>query len=437
MPAGFYPRNGYGQITEAIADAAGTFGANIKFGSRVSCIELGDSHKVQFEHNGVRETLEADHVWSTIPLTVLIRSVSPQPADEIVEASEKIAYRAMVLIYLVLEQQQWTQFDAHYFPEADVRLTRLSEPKNYSGVGEPSDRTVLCGELPCTVNDEVWNASNDELTAMVRESLERAACPFERPFHRPSQNACRSRIPYTVKDTSDFSASRMNGSKAWTVCLLLAVRDCSLTTIPTTHSPWRTELSTACAIRESSIKHAGRNTGPSSRNMWLRTKTAIEFETEMSEPEVPGARTVLFQEEGTNESLWPKPLRFLIFAAGIFAFVWPFFDPHFRDGENNFTGLLCLPIAVGIGVLVAALALGSEWQQTAFWFLLSIVGLAVSLQLVNAGWQLRYQHYKPLEEIFQSNFLTVLLGFCHSGGGCVDAPALIDRANCVVVSAKF
>ena len=89
-----------------------------------------------------------------------------------------ISYRAMVLIYLVLEQRQWTPYDAHYFPETDIKLTRLSEPKNYSGAGEPSDRTVLCGELPCTVDDDVWNAPDGELANMVRDSLERCGLPI-------------------------------------------------------------------------------------------------------------------------------------------------------------------------------------------------------------------------------------------------------------------
>jgi ubiquinone/menaquinone biosynthesis C-methylase UbiE len=44
-----------------------------------------------------------------------------------------MSHRAMILIYLVLEQPQFTPFDAHYFPEANLALTRLSEPKNYSG----------------------------------------------------------------------------------------------------------------------------------------------------------------------------------------------------------------------------------------------------------------------------------------------------------------
>jgi protoporphyrinogen oxidase len=100
---------------------------------------------------------------------------------DVLQASKQITYRAMVLIYLVLEQSQWTPFDAHYFPAEDVKLTRLSEPKNYSGRTEPENRTVLCGELPCELNDEIWVASDEELGEMVRDSLGRCGLAIRTP----------------------------------------------------------------------------------------------------------------------------------------------------------------------------------------------------------------------------------------------------------------
>ncbi len=167
----FYPRGGFGQITEAIGIAAQNQGVEIKFGCKVNQIEMGRRHRVSFLRKNAQETIEVDHVWSTIPVTVLSNVVSPSAPIEVVEASREISYRAMVLIYLVLEQAQWTPYDAHYFPESDIKLTRLSEPKNYSGTIEPKDRTVLCGELPCTIGDEIWAASDEKLGDVVKDSL--------------------------------------------------------------------------------------------------------------------------------------------------------------------------------------------------------------------------------------------------------------------------
>ena len=162
-----------------MADEAARVGAVINLGSTVSRIELGDSVKIAFIRNGAEETIEADHVWSTIPLTVLSKVMRPSAPAEVIAASDRISYRAMVLIYLVLDQAQWTPFDAHYFPEADIELTRLSEPKNYGNASEPAGRTVLCGELPCMVGDEIWNASDEDLGTRVKASLERCDLPIK------------------------------------------------------------------------------------------------------------------------------------------------------------------------------------------------------------------------------------------------------------------
>lgn len=175
----YYPKKGFGQISQAIADEARKLGAEIRLESSVKKIELGEKQKVTFENNGNLETIEADFVWSTIPLTVLAKAVAPSAPLEVVEASQNISYRAMVLIYLVLNQPQWTEFDAHYFPEADIALTRLSEPKNYSASDEPKNRTILCGELPCMVDDEIWKSSDTDLAELVRKALSHCGLPIE------------------------------------------------------------------------------------------------------------------------------------------------------------------------------------------------------------------------------------------------------------------
>ena len=175
----YYPKKGFGQISQAIADEARSLGAKINLNSTVERIELGERQKVTYQIDGTPETIEADYIWSTIPLTILAKAVAPSAPPEIIAASKKISYRAMILIYLVLNQPQWTEFDAHYFPVADIKLTRLSEPKNYSQSVEPKNQTILCGELPCEVNDEMWNASDNELAELVRDSLESCGLPIE------------------------------------------------------------------------------------------------------------------------------------------------------------------------------------------------------------------------------------------------------------------
>ncbi len=114
-------------------------------------------------------------------MTVLLRCLQPTAPDDLLEAANRIEYRAMILIYLVLEQDRFSEYDAHYFPESNIRISRLSEPKNYSGTGPP-DQTVLCAELPCAPTDPEWQMSDDDLAQLVCESLGTASVPVRAPI---------------------------------------------------------------------------------------------------------------------------------------------------------------------------------------------------------------------------------------------------------------
>ena len=168
----YYPRHGFGQISERFAKAAVREGADLRTGCSVTGLEFhADKHLVEFLNNGEAVSLEADHVWSTIPVSLLAQFNAPQTPEDVLNASRNISYRAMILIYVALDTPQWTEFDAHYFPEKRIRLTRLSEPKNYSASTMPEGRTVLCGELPCSIDDDVWKYSDEDLGEVVVESL--------------------------------------------------------------------------------------------------------------------------------------------------------------------------------------------------------------------------------------------------------------------------
>ena len=88
----------------------------------------------------------------------------------------------MILIYLVLGTGQFTEYDAHYFPDSEIALTRLSEPKNY-GLAALPGRTVLCAELPCSITDPVWKASDEDLATLMKDALAQAGLPVRVPVH--------------------------------------------------------------------------------------------------------------------------------------------------------------------------------------------------------------------------------------------------------------
>lgn len=179
----FYPRRGYGQITEAFANAARNDGAELLLGWTVTGIERQGSGWAVTARDAAGEsrTLSADQVWSTLPVSLLARLVTPPPPLEVTAAAAQLQYRAMLLVYLELDLDRFTEYDAHYFPGADIAITRLSEPKNYAALEEPRGRTVLCAELPCSPGDRHWAMTDAELGEVVATDLARAGLPLPRP----------------------------------------------------------------------------------------------------------------------------------------------------------------------------------------------------------------------------------------------------------------
>ncbi len=182
----FYPRNGFGQITDGLHQAAERAGARFEFGANVESIRLrqDDAVLIDYRQGDTSRRMEFDDLWSTIPVTALVNLLQPAAPPEITAACEMIRFRSMILIYLVLDQTRFSEFDAHYFPERQIAITRLSEPKNYAARDDPPGRTVLCAELPCSTADPCWSMSEDELGNLVAGDLHRSGIGLQSKIER-------------------------------------------------------------------------------------------------------------------------------------------------------------------------------------------------------------------------------------------------------------
>ncbi len=210
----FYPRRGYGQLSECLAEAAQKAGTEIVFGARVTSIERqGNSiTAVRYQKEGKEHVLQTQHVWSTLPVTLLVRLMRPEAPPNVLEAANSLSYRGMVLVYLVLEQDRPSGFDAYYVPEKSMPVSRMSEPKNFFGSEEPHGTTVLCAELPCDPDGLYWELTDAELSKKLCEWLEDAGLPVCAPIKRVYTRRVRRASPGLSKRVRRTSGA--NGSMA-------------------------------------------------------------------------------------------------------------------------------------------------------------------------------------------------------------------------------
>jgi protoporphyrinogen oxidase len=209
----YYPEGGFGEIFTAAASKIEKLGGRVLLRTEVLRVTPPTA-----EHRGSamvsvagREMeMPAHFVFSTLPVTELARMVYPPLADSVLEAAAALSWRAMVLLYLELGTRSYTPFDAHYFPGPETVFSRLSEPRNYSGVGTPEDRTGLCLEIPCMKGDPLWEMGDGELSALAAAQLSEAGLPVPpvvTAFTRRLENAYPS---YTL-DHSRWTAILEDG----------------------------------------------------------------------------------------------------------------------------------------------------------------------------------------------------------------------------------
>ncbi|HET7652492.1 MAG TPA: FAD-dependent oxidoreductase [Acidimicrobiales bacterium] len=175
-PTFLYPRGGFGRIVEVLADDAVARGATIRTSTSATAVDVS-ARRVTLDDG---TTVGAGRVWSTVPLPSLAR-LAGAPAD-VLDAAARLEQRAMVLVYLVVDRPHWTAFDAHYLPGPSTPVTRVSEPKNYRDrPADPPDRTVVCAEIPCAVDDDVWTAAPGDVGARVADDLAALGLPRVTP----------------------------------------------------------------------------------------------------------------------------------------------------------------------------------------------------------------------------------------------------------------
>jgi protoporphyrinogen oxidase len=193
----YYPRGGYGRISQCLHEAAEKAGADFLFNAPVRGIDRTGQRvtAVRYERDGREHLLPADMVWSTVPINLLVRGMRPEAPADVLEAASALRFRGMILIYLVLRTDRFSPVDAYYFPEESIPITRVSEPKNFTGATEPHGRTVLCAELPSDPGRPEWDLDDGELAVRLRKWLEQAGLPIAAPVEKVVVHRLRQAYP--------------------------------------------------------------------------------------------------------------------------------------------------------------------------------------------------------------------------------------------------
>jgi protoporphyrinogen oxidase len=168
-----YPRKGISVLYDNMADAVRKKGNCVLLDTTVTRLERDGDRiaRVVFRRNGQEETIECDTVLSTLPLPALVNMMTPSLPSSVSAHAAKLRYRPLKLIYIALKRPQLTDYHWVYLLDEHFRVNRMSEQKNVSADMVPADRTILCIELSCWLDEPIWSASDEEVYKLALRDL--------------------------------------------------------------------------------------------------------------------------------------------------------------------------------------------------------------------------------------------------------------------------
>jgi protoporphyrinogen oxidase len=159
-----YPRQGFGFLMDRMADAFVRAGGELICSATVKDIRV-DGRRVSmvaYEKDGQRvEEHDPDYVMTTIPIQYFFDIVNPAPQPQVLAAAKQLKTRRLILLYLELNKDYFSDNTSLYFPSADFICGRVWEQKNHSvDTVNVRGKTVLGIEVPCWETDEIWKADD-------------------------------------------------------------------------------------------------------------------------------------------------------------------------------------------------------------------------------------------------------------------------------------
>lgn len=168
-----YPHSGIDHLAIHIADKFTQQGGIIKFNAEAKSIEgKNKGISVSIYKDNKEETLEADFIISTIPITSILKMITPLPPVEILKLADFLRYRALLLLFICLKKEKALDYQCIYFTENRFSFRRITEFKNLDNTMAPPGKTSICIEITCFENDDVFRRDSEAIFKEVIAQLE-------------------------------------------------------------------------------------------------------------------------------------------------------------------------------------------------------------------------------------------------------------------------
>ncbi len=173
-----YPRTGPGEFYNRLEQLTSSLGGVFKFGHAITGVkhERGRVTALEIEEKrgGKAEEYPLDHVFSTMPLPLLVKYLIPRAPDGVLAAAGKLCFRSFVVVNVILDKEYIFPDQWIYVHEPEVKMGRIQNYKNWSpAMTIDPKKTSLGLEYFCAQNDEFWNMNDVDMINFAMQELEK------------------------------------------------------------------------------------------------------------------------------------------------------------------------------------------------------------------------------------------------------------------------
>jgi len=193
----FYPAEGFGEITKEMAGYCGI--ERIKTNNRITEIQTKGRRieKIVINKN---KAINTEIVINSLPISMVIRLLNPAPPKEILDVAQKLKFRHIKLVIVLLNKKSVNNAATMYFPDKKFVFTRCYEPRNRSATMSPEGKTSLVAEVPHSLNDNIAKLTDTELMDKVKEQLLATRLFFEEEIINVFVYSIPFAYPVLIKD---------------------------------------------------------------------------------------------------------------------------------------------------------------------------------------------------------------------------------------------
>lgn len=209
-PDGFhFPARGIGQLMDAMAQAARRAGADVRLGTAVRTIEVGDDGlgAVTLAGAGGRdERVPVREAVVALPAGAAARLLDPAAPASV---TRPVRMRAVCIVYAQIARDRLTAEPWIQIDDPRVPFARMFEPVNWSPELAPAGRTVVGMECYCqaTADDPVWGLDDAALTAACAAALAGPLGLVDDPARVRGLEVLRLPAAYPLPDADQVAAA--------------------------------------------------------------------------------------------------------------------------------------------------------------------------------------------------------------------------------------